>query len=63
MAGKTRISVGLSPADYRELSALADQAHVSLSWLGERAVTEFLARHRDNELQLTLGLATGDKRK
>jgi len=61
--GKTRISVGLSSTDYRELSALADEAHVSLSWLGERAVTEFLARHRNNELQLTLGLATGDKRK
>ena len=61
MAGKTRISVGLSASDYRELSAIADQARVSLSWLGERAVAEFLERHRNNELQLPLGLVAGSK--
>ncbi len=58
MAGKTkqRISVGLSPVCRRELSAVAAEAGVSESWIGERAIAEFLERRRNGEVQLFLGL-------
>jgi predicted transcriptional regulator len=53
---KKRVSIGLSPACRRELSAVAIKAGVSESWIGERAITEFLERHRSGEVQLFLGL-------
>jgi len=56
MPSRVRISVGLTMAEHRELSAMADEARVSVSWLGERAIYEFLERHRNDELQLPLVL-------
>ena len=56
MTSRVRISVGLASADHREMSAIADGARVSVSWLGERAILEFLERHRSHELQLPLVL-------
>lgn len=54
MAGKPRISVSLPERDYKELTALAEKHHISLAWLGRRAVLEFLERYQDRELQLPL---------
>ena len=48
--------MGLTAAEHQELSAIADAARVSVSWLGERAISEFLERHRSSELQLPLAL-------
>lgn len=59
---KQRISVGLSSAMLRELTAVADEAHVSLSWVGERAIAEFLDRHRNGEMQLPLGLLNDNQK-
>ncbi len=59
---KQRISVGLTPSVLRELTALADEAHVSVSWVGERAITEFLERHRKGEMQLPLGLLNDNQK-
>lgn len=56
MSSRVRISVGLTAAEHSELSAMAEEARVSVSWLGERAISEFLDRRRDNELQLPLVL-------
>lgn len=60
-SAKVRISVGLTPADHRELAGLAGEAHVSVSWLGERAIAEFLERHRRGGVQLPLMLNDNQK--
>jgi len=54
MAAKPRISISLPEQEYRELSALAEKHRISLAWLGQQAVHEFLERYRDRELQLPL---------
>ncbi len=59
---KQRISIGLTPSVLRELTALADEAHVSVSWVGERAIAEFLERHRNGEIQLSLGLLNDNQK-
>ncbi|MDE0273293.1 MAG: ribbon-helix-helix domain-containing protein [Gammaproteobacteria bacterium] len=56
VASKHRVSVNLSPDEHRELAALAESARVSKAWLGRRAITEFLERSRDGQLQLPLNL-------
>ena len=45
MPSKHRISVNLSPDEYRELEALAGEVRVSKAWLGRRAIIDFLERH------------------
>lgn len=57
MASKNRITINLSASEQRELQALAERARVSVAWIGRQAVTEFLERHRNDELQLPLGLS------
>lgn len=54
MVAKPRISISLPEQEYRELSALAEKHRISLAWLGQQAVHEFLERHQDRELQLPL---------
>ena len=49
-----RITVSLSEGDHTELTALAKQSQVSLSWLARAAISDFLERHRGEELQLPL---------
>lgn len=49
-----RITVSLSEEDHIELTALAEQSQVSLSWLARAAISDFLERYRDEELQLPL---------
>lgn len=51
-----RITVSLSESDHAALSALAERHDVSLSWLTRKAVTDFLERYENEELQLPLGL-------
>lgn len=60
---KSRISVGLSSTALQELTALANEAHVSVSWMGERAIAEFLDRRRDGEMQLPLQLTNDNQRR
>lgn len=57
MTSKKRITINLSASEQRELQALAERARVSVAWLGRQAVTEFLERHKNGELQLPLGLS------
>lgn len=45
MPSKHRVSVNLSPDEYRELEALAGEARVSKAWLGRRAIVDLLERH------------------
>ncbi len=56
-----RISVGVSEAEYTELQALSEKHRVSIAWLGRQAITEYLARYRDQELQLPLTLEHREK--
>ena len=58
MVAKPRISVSLREQEYRELSALAAEHHISLAWLGRQAVVEFLERYQDRQLQLPLTMPT-----
>ena len=51
-----RISVGLSGKEHADLLALSEKHRVSLAWLGRQAITEFLERYRNRELQLPLTL-------
>ena len=66
MPSKHRISLNLTPEEFREVSALAEDARVSKAWIGREALIEFLERHRDRDLQLPLDLARapvgGDRR-
>lgn len=51
-----RITVSLSDSDHAALSALAERHDVSLSWITRKAITDFLERYENEELQLPLGL-------
>lgn len=51
-----RITVSLPQHDHLALSALAERCDVSLSWLTRQAITEFLAKHGKDDLQLPLNL-------
>ena len=62
MPSKYRISLNLSPEEYREVAALAERAGVSRAWVGRRALIEFLERHRARDIQFPLDLATGPRR-
>ncbi len=53
---KHRIAVNLDDNEFAEMAAMADKHDVSLSWLGRRALLEFIARYRDEQLQLPLRL-------
>ena len=45
MSSKHRVSVNLSPDEYRKLEALAWEARVSKAWLGPCAIIDLLERH------------------
>ena len=57
MASKHRVSLNLTPEEFREIAALAEHARVSKAWIGRQALIEFLERYRDRDLQLPLDLA------
>lgn len=57
MASKYRVTVNVSEAEYKELSALSEKHRVGLSWLGREAITEFLSRHQQQDLQLPLAFS------
>lgn len=57
-----RVSVGLSDKEYAELQAMSEKHRVSLAWLGRQAITEFLERYRNQELQLPLTLERGERK-
>ena len=56
MASKNRLSVNLSDRESSEFAALAERAKVSKAWLGRYAISEFLERTKNEELQLPLAL-------
>jgi predicted transcriptional regulator len=51
---KHRIAVNLDDEEFEELSAMAEKHDVSLSWLGRRAVLEYLDQYRNRQLPLPL---------
>lgn len=57
MTAKTRFSVTLDESEYAELAVMAARQRVSMAWLVRHAVTEFLDRYRDGNLQLPLPLS------
>ena len=58
MPSKHRISLNLAPNEYREVTALAERAHVSKAWIGRQALIVFLERYRDPNLQLPFDAAS-----
>ena len=56
MASKNRVTVNLGEPEYRDLLALSEKHHVSLAWLGRRAIADFLDRSKEGELQIPLHL-------
>ena len=57
----TRVTVSVDERDYEQLVALADERQVSLAWLVRYAVSDFLERYRQDQLELPLELA-GERR-
>lgn len=55
-SGQNRISVGLSDEEHAELRTLAEKYRVSMAWLGQQAITEFLERYQHNQQVLDLPL-------
>ena len=62
MPSKHRVSLNLTPEEYREVAALAEKARVSKAWIGRQALIEFLERYRGRDLQLPLDLASPPRR-
>lgn len=52
----TRVTVSVDERDYEQLVALADEHRVSLAWLVRYAVSDFLERYRQDQLELPLEL-------
>lgn len=55
---KRRVAINLPDGEYKEMAALAEEHNVSLAWLGRQAILEFMARYRQDSLQLPLPLRT-----
>lgn len=49
---KHRIAANLTDAEFGELAAMADKYDVSLSWLGRKAILEFIDRYHSEQLRL-----------
>ena len=47
-----RLTVGLDLADHAELSRLAEQHDLTVTWMVRKAVSEFLARNANHEQPL-----------
>lgn len=62
MASKHRVSLNLTPEEFRETAALAESANVSKAWIGRQALKEFLERYRGRDLQLPLDLTRTSRR-
>ena len=62
MPSTHRLSVNLSPEEYREIAALAEASRVSRAWIGRQALIEFLERYREQEFQLPLDLRRTSRR-
>lgn len=59
----TRVTVSVDDRDYEQLAALAEEHRVSLAWLVRYAVSDFLQRYREDQLQLPLELTAGRERR
>jgi hypothetical protein len=53
---KNRLSVSLTDSELTELLSLKDRHHVSMAWLGRQAILEFIAKYREEHVQLPLKL-------
>ena len=54
----TRVTVSVDERDYEQLSTLAEEYRVSLAWLVRYAVSDFLQRYRQDQLELPLELTS-----
>jgi hypothetical protein len=55
---KHRIAANLTDIEFSELASMAEKYDVSLSWLSRKAILEFIARYRSEQLQLPLRSGT-----
>jgi hypothetical protein len=53
---KNRLSVSLTDSELTELLSLKGRHHVSMAWLGRQAIVEFIAKYREEHVQLPLKL-------
>ncbi len=56
VSSKNRFSVSLTDSELTELLSLKDRHRVSLAWLGRQAIVEFIAKYREENVQLPLKL-------
>jgi len=54
-----RITVSVPQREHGELRSIADEHGVTLAWLARRAISDFLRRYREGQLQLPLILVGG----
>jgi predicted transcriptional regulator len=50
---KQRISINLPDKEYVALSTLAEKNHLSMAWIGCRAILDFPDRYRDRQIPLS----------
>lgn len=50
---KPRISINLPDEEYVALSVLAEKNNLSMSWIGRKAILDFLDRYRDKQIPLS----------
>ncbi len=58
-AKSPRLSVSLTPKQADELQRLADQSHVSCSWVARQAILEFLERYDGSAVVTRLPMTKG----
>jgi hypothetical protein len=55
-SSKNRLSVSVTDSELTELLSLKDRHRVSVAWLGRQAIVEFIAKYREEHVQLPLKL-------
>ena len=55
-SSKNRLSVSVTDSELAELLSLKDRHRVSIAWLGRQAIVEFIAKYREEHVQLPLKL-------
>ena len=55
-SSKNRLSVSVTDSELAELLSLKDRHRVSVAWLGRQAIVEFIAKYREEHVQLPLKL-------
>lgn len=63
MSPKNRITINLSDDEYSQISELSGKFHLSMAWLGRRAIGDLLEKYKANPDQFLLPYHPTHKKK